>query len=267
MDFAQRFDHYTHGGYAVLLAYLLVGACVLAGLIRSRASAGHYIALPFITIPVLVVAGFADWIVESIVEGPMHLKLRFLQAPASLTLAGIAVPPEDESKHFKLIGSTGTGKSTALRELLHGALERGDRAVIADPDGGYLSRFYDPSRGDVILNPFDARSAKWDLFAELKSPYDVEQLARSLMPERGGDPQWPGFARTFFGCVTRQAHAAGVRDMGELYRLLTHATQEEVRLLVAGTAAAPFTKKPTSRCSWCCARPRVSTSRVSTISA
>ena len=66
------------------------------------------------------------------------------------------IPREDETKHFKLIGTTGTGKSTAIRELLGGALERGDRAVIADPDGGYLRRFYDERRGDVILNPFDA---------------------------------------------------------------------------------------------------------------
>ena len=44
----------------------------------------------------------------------------------------------DETKHFKMVGTTGTGKSTAIRELLDGALARGDRAVIADPDGGYL---------------------------------------------------------------------------------------------------------------------------------
>ena len=65
----------------------------------------------------------------------------------SLTLAGLAVPESDETKHFKMIGTTGTGKSTAIRELLNGALERGDRAVIADPDGSYLQHFYEPSRG------------------------------------------------------------------------------------------------------------------------
>ena len=74
---------------------------------------------------------------------------------STLTLAGIPIPPLDETKHFKMVGTTGTGKSTAIRELLDGALARGDRAVIADPDGGYLNRFYDPARGDVILNPFD----------------------------------------------------------------------------------------------------------------
>ena len=51
---------------------------------------------------------------------------------------------EDEIKHFKFIGTTGTGKSTAIHEVLEAALRRGDRAVIADPDGGYLRRFYDP---------------------------------------------------------------------------------------------------------------------------
>ena len=62
-----------------------------------------------------------------------------------ITLAGRAVPAADETKHFKLIGTTGTGKSTAIQEILDAALARGDRAVIADPDGGYLHRFYDPA--------------------------------------------------------------------------------------------------------------------------
>jgi hypothetical protein len=79
---------------------------------------------------------------------------------AAFRAAGRSVEPADETKHFKMIGTTGTGKSTAIRELLEGALERGDRAVIADPDGSYLNRFYDSTRGDVILNPFDPRDAR-----------------------------------------------------------------------------------------------------------
>jgi hypothetical protein len=39
----------------------------------------------------------------------------------------------------------------------------------------------------VILNPFDERSARWDLFAEIEKPYDVEQLARSLISEGADD--------------------------------------------------------------------------------
>ena len=167
---------------------------------------------------------------------------------ATLTLAGLPLSVADESKHFKLIGTTGTGKSTAITELLSGALARGDRAVIADPDGGYLHRFYDANRGDFILNPFDARSAKWDLFAEVRAPYDVEQLARSLLPDHEGtDRSWRGYARTFFTAVTRQAHAAGVRDVGELYRLLVVADTRELRTLTAGTPAQPFLEEHNGR--------------------
>jgi Type IV secretion-system coupling protein DNA-binding domain len=160
---------------------------------------------------------------------------------AQITLAGRPVPVRDETKHFKLIGTTGTGKSTAIQEILGSALARGDRAVVADPDGGYMNRFYDPARGDVVLNPFDERSVRWDLFAEIKTGYDVDQLARSLIPDHeGADRSWRGYARTFFSAVTRQARDAGVTDVGELYRLLVIADVRELRDLVHATPAQPF---------------------------
>jgi hypothetical protein len=165
-----------------------------------------------------------------------------------LTLAGLTVPKLDESKHFKLIGTTGTGKSTAIGELLAAALRRGDHAIVADPDGGYLRRFYDAARGDVILNPFDQRSVKWDLFAEIQQPYDVEQIARSLLPDTDStESSWRGYARTFLTAVTRQAHAAGVRDIGELYRLLVIASTAELRVLTEGTPAQPFLEEHNGR--------------------
>jgi len=160
---------------------------------------------------------------------------------AQITLAGRPVPVRDETKHFKLIGTTGTGKSTAIQEILGSALARGDRAVVADPDGGYMNRFYDPTRGDVVLNPFDERSVRWDLFAEIKAGYDVDQLARSLIPDHeGADRSWRGYARTFFSAVTRQARDAGITDVGELYRLLVIADVRELRDLVHATPAQPF---------------------------
>jgi hypothetical protein len=176
------------------------------------------------------------------------VSLGFERAVPELTLAGHAVLVEDETKHFKLVGTTGTGKSTAISEMLTGALGRGDRAVIADPDGGYLHRFYDPRRGDAILNPFEPRSVKWDLFGEIDNDYDVEQLARSLIPDHeGADRSWRGYARTFFSAVTAQARAAGTRDVSELYRLLVIAGTAELKTLVAGTPAQPFLEEHNGR--------------------
>jgi type IV secretory pathway TraG/TraD family ATPase VirD4 len=162
--------------------------------------------------------------------------------PELLTLAGVAIAATDETKHFKLVGTTGTGKSTAIQELLGSGLARGDRAVFADPDGGYLNQFYDRYRGDIVLNPFESNSVKWDLFAEIKNSYDVEQLASGLIPT-SDDPsasEWRGYARTFLTAVVRRCQVAGPRDIANLWRLLTMASMEELRPIVADTPAQPF---------------------------
>lgn len=167
----------------------------------------------------------------------------------ALRLAGVALAAADETKHFKLIGTTGTGKSTAIRELLAAAIERGDRAVFADPDGGYCSRFYRRRRGDVILNPFEADSMKWDLFSEIHNSYDVEQLAGGMIPA-GDDAaanEWRGYARTFLIALIRRALAHGWRDSANLWRLVTTASTEELRPIIAGTPAQPFLEPDNAR--------------------
>jgi type IV secretory pathway TraG/TraD family ATPase VirD4 len=56
----------------------------------------------------------------------------------------------------------------------------------------------------------------------------------------GADRSWRNYARTFLTAVTRQTFEAGITSLPELYRLLTAADTEELRLLVAGTPAQPF---------------------------
>jgi type IV secretory pathway TraG/TraD family ATPase VirD4 len=155
----------------------------------------------------------------------------------------------EETRHFKLLGTTGTGKSTAIAALLAAALARGDRAVITDPDGGYRARFFDRRRGDVLLNPFDRLSLKWDPFAEIHEPWDVEQLSSGLIPtsDDSSGREWRGYARTFLTAVTRRCCDSGWRNTSELWRLLTVATNAELRGLVAGSPAQPFLEPENSR--------------------
>jgi type IV secretory pathway TraG/TraD family ATPase VirD4 len=166
-----------------------------------------------------------------------------------LTLAGIPIPPSDETKHFKLIGTTGTGKSTAIGQLMRGALARGDRAVFADPDGGYLERFYERFRGDIVLNPFESGSVKWDWYAEINNTYDIEQLASGLIPssDDASGREWRGYARTLFTAIARRCHQARWRDPAVLWRLLMVATSDELRPIVAGTPAQPFLEPDNAR--------------------
>jgi type IV secretory pathway TraG/TraD family ATPase VirD4 len=172
---------------------------------------------------------------------------RLCEAP--LMLAGVPIAGAEETRHFKLIGTTGTGKSTAIRGLLAGALARGDRAVITDPEDGYLERFYDRRRGDCVLNPFEALSVKWDLFAEIREAWDVEHIASGLIPttEDASGREWRGYARTFLTAVIRRCCECGRNDPGELWRLLTVASSAELRPVVAGTPAQPYLEPENAR--------------------
>src|SRR3546814_2962353 len=75
------------------------------------------------------------------------------------------------------------------------ALMRGDRQVVADPESAALQTYF--ATGDVILNPFDARCARWDLLAEIERPSDFAFLSSSLLPHLGqGDhDQWISYAQ------------------------------------------------------------------------
>lgn len=79
--------------------------------------------------------------------------------------------------------------------------------------------------------------------------YDIEQLARSLIPdsESGSGSEWRSYARTFFSAVMRQSRGLGIRQSGDLYRLLTAAPDAELRLLLEGTPAQPFLAEGNSR--------------------
>jgi type IV secretory pathway TraG/TraD family ATPase VirD4 len=180
---------------------------------------------------------------------PCRRKWLLRAPPDLLTVGGVGIPALDETKHFKFIGTTGTGKSTAIRALLHKAIRRGDRAVFADPDGGYCRAFYNRYRGDIILNPFDSDSVRWDLFAEIQDHYDAEQLASGLIPdcEDAAAREWRGYARTFLATMIRRCHAGNVRSAEELWRLLTAASPEELRPWVGGTPAQTFLEGDNAR--------------------
>ncbi len=160
----------------------------------------------------------------------------------AVMLGGIPIAAREETRHFKLIGTTGSGKSTAVGQLLEAALRRGDRAIVSDPGGGYLQRFLRRYRGDVLLNPFEPDSVRWDPFAELRCDFDVEQLASALIAD-GADAaanEWRGYARTFLGALLRCCRGDQTPRLQELWRLLAVAPVAELRSLVRHTYAQPF---------------------------
>jgi hypothetical protein len=95
------------------------------------------------------------------------------------------VPRDREAMHFLIVGDSGTGKSAAIRQMLSQVWERGEAAIVYDPAMEYLPQFYDESRGDVILNPMDARCPFWTPGDEVPHEAEALTLAVSLFPDQG----------------------------------------------------------------------------------
>jgi hypothetical protein len=73
------------------------------------------------------------------------------------------IPRNLEASHLLLMGDTGSGKSSAIREILRQIAERGETTIVYDPALEFTPEFYSPARGDLILNPLDARCPYWGL--------------------------------------------------------------------------------------------------------
>ncbi len=112
----------------------------------------------------------------------------------------VRVPRERESSHFLMIGDTGAGKSSLIRQILMQVEERGETAIVYDPALEYTPQFYEPGRGDVILNPLDARMPYWSPCDEVRHEAEAEGLAAALFKD---DPR----TNPFFVMVPRQIFA------------------------------------------------------------
>jgi hypothetical protein len=96
----------------------------------------------------------------------------------------VRIPHTLESSHVLVMGDTGTGKSALIRQLLLQVQARGETAIVYDPALEYTPQFFDPDRGDAILNPLDARTPFWTPADELRLDPEALTLAESLFPER-----------------------------------------------------------------------------------
>ena len=99
----------------------------------------------------------------------------------------LKIPRAIESSHLLVMGDSGTGKSALIRQILQQLEERGETAIVYDPALEYTPQFYTPERGDVILNPIDARSPYWSPGDELRHEAEALTLATSLFPDRANE--------------------------------------------------------------------------------
>jgi hypothetical protein len=92
----------------------------------------------------------------------------------------LRIPARAEAQHIQVIGDTGAGKTTIILQLLRQIRARDESAIIYDPALEFTKRFFDASRGDVILNPLDKRCPYWGPSDELRRESEADAIAASL---------------------------------------------------------------------------------------
>ena len=114
-------------------------------------------------------------------------------------IAGIPWPARTETRHTLVSGTTGSGKTVLIADLVEQIRQRGERCVIYDKMGSYAETFFDPRR-DVLLNPLDARAPRWSPFLEARDARDFDTMAAALIPRQKDavDPFWITAARQLF---------------------------------------------------------------------
>ncbi len=146
----------------------------------------------------------------------------------------LSIPRSLESSHMMMMGDTGAGKSVLQRRVLAQIAERGETAIVYDPALEHTPQFFNPARGDLILNPLDARCPYWSPSDEVMHEAEALTLATSLFPDKPHE-------NTFFVEGPRKvfAHLLTLKPTPEeLVRWMSH--EEELDRLLKGTELTAF---------------------------
>ena len=148
---------------------------------------------------------------------PLHLRaLARLPGAARFrpySIARIPYPPRTETQHTIVSGTTGSGKTVLISDLVSQIRARGERCVLYDKMGSYTRSFFDKDR-DVLMNPLDARAPRWSPFLEARNPRDFDMMAAALIPQQKDtvDPFWVTAARQLFSNGAGVLRQKGVKD-------------------------------------------------------
>jgi type IV conjugative transfer system coupling protein TraD len=157
-----------------------------------------------------------------------------------LSLGKMALPQDLERKHMLICGTTGSGKTNCLHELLPQMRALGHRAIVVDLTGDFVSKYYRHGQ-DILMNPFDARSWGWNPWRECEQEYHYDDLAAALIPPSGHDPFWYTAARTLFSVALKKLKSQ--QDIKELMDYLTALPMSQMQRFFQDSKAAALVSK------------------------
>ena len=165
-------------------------------------------------------------------------RISLFAKPPPYRIAGVPYPERAETQHTIVSGTTGSGKTVLISDLVSQIRKRGEPCVLYDKMGSYTRAFFDPDR-DVLLNPLDARSPRWSPFHEARSPRDFDTMAAALIPQQKDtvDPFWVTAARQLFANGAGVLRERGVTENRVLVEHLLKTDLSKLAEAMEGTVA------------------------------
>jgi type IV secretory pathway TraG/TraD family ATPase VirD4 len=157
-----------------------------------------------------------------------------------LRIGGVPIPSRYDTRHALAAGTTGSGKTTMLQGHARQIEVRGECILIFDPDGSYTQHFYRPERGDVILNVWDVRSARWNPLTDITNLADAYRVASVLLPKPAQVAEaavWYDQARSVLAHILDHQARVGDTSLDTLAATLNSATVDALSAIAAGTPA------------------------------
>jgi type IV secretory pathway TraG/TraD family ATPase VirD4 len=137
-----------------------------------------------------------------------------------LPFGGLKQPRLSETTQMAIFGQPGSGKTVCLNDVIDRVKHRGDKAIIHDYKGDYLSKFYDPET-DLIFNPLDRRSLGWNIFNDLRTKMDIDANVASLIPDDPKEmPFWAVGARTVFSGIIHNLYQENTRSNRDIWQAI-----------------------------------------------
>lgn len=163
-----------------------------------------------------------------------------LAGKGAMCIGRVPIPRRNETRHFAMIGTTGSGKTTALRQMLDDIEQRGDPALVYDTSGEFIANYYCRARGDIILNPFDGRCSFWSPFDEISHPADADRIARQLVSETSSqdDDVWLETSRILVANMLRKLWAEKNCSLEALLEALQVKSKDQLKHWLGHTSSA-----------------------------
>jgi len=179
-------------------------------------------------------------------------RLKSLSLASDFKIGKMPLVKDMETRHFLVSGSTGSGKTNFLHNILPQVEKKKQPVVVIDQTGEMIAKYYNKERGDIIFNPFDDRSHVWDFWADCSDDESLERFSNILMgfnrriSGSRADPFWEKSATEIFESAVKYKRGCNDLSIERLNTLIRQTDLKVLRQKLIGTAASRYLESENS---------------------